>query len=73
MPYPLEKPLEIARRHVVEAEAGVARQRELVAELERQGHDSTQAQAVLHLFEHTLRFMHEDLADRLREAGQPPQ
>ena len=71
MRYPLEKPLEMARRHVAEAEARVARQRELVAELERQGRDATQVQAVLDLFEDTLRLMHEGLADRLKEAGQP--
>lgn len=73
MHYPQETPLEMARRHVIEGEARVASQRERVAELAGQGLDTTQADEILATFEGTLRLMREDLADRLKEAGQPPQ
>jgi hypothetical protein len=38
MTQPVESELEIARRHVREGEARVARQEEIVADLERAGH-----------------------------------
>lgn len=71
MHHPLETSLEKAQRYVVEAETRVERQRELVAELEHEGRDATQARAILHTFEDTLRFMCEDLADLLKRAGLP--
>lgn len=73
MHYPLEMPLEMAQRHVIEAEARVASQRARVAELASEGHDTTQAEAILATFEATLRFMRQDLADRQKQEGQPPQ
>ena len=73
MNYPQETPLEMARRHVIEGEARVASQRARVAELASEGRDTTQAEEILATFETTLRFMRQDLADRLKEAGQPPQ
>ena len=68
-----ETPLELARRRVREAEARVASQRERIAELAREGRDTTQAEAILGSFETTLRFMRQDLADCQKPAGQPPQ
>lgn len=73
MDYPQETLLEMARRHVIEGEARVASQRARVAELAGQGLDTTQAEEILATFKATLRLMREDLADRLKEAGQPPQ
>jgi hypothetical protein len=52
-----------AERHVVEAEKRVARQREIVADLERNGHRATAARGLLAAFERLLA-MH--LADRER-------
>jgi hypothetical protein len=49
--------------HIVEAEKRVARQREIVAELERDGHRATAARGLLAAFERLLA-MH--LADRQR-------
>jgi hypothetical protein len=70
---PKETPLELAQRRVREAQARVAIQREHIAELAREGRDTTQAQAILATFETTLRFMRQDLADCLKAIGQPPQ
>ena len=43
--------LEQAERHVAEGEQHIARQRELIAELERDGHDTTTAIELLRTFE----------------------
>jgi hypothetical protein len=43
--------LEQARRHVAEGELHLARQRALVVQLERGGHDTTQARKLLKQFE----------------------
>jgi hypothetical protein len=53
--------------HIVEAEKRVARQREIVAELERDGHRTTAARSRLAAFERLLS-MH--LADRQRLRGE---
>jgi hypothetical protein len=50
----IEEHLEQARRHVAEGEEHVARQQQIVDELERDGHDTTQAREVLKVFEETL-------------------
>lgn len=50
-------------RHIVEAEKRVARQREIVAELERDGHRTTAARGRLAAFESLLAMY---LADRQR-------
>ena len=50
----METELEMAERHVREGEAHVARQRDLVAELRRDGHDTEQAEQLLTTFEATL-------------------
>jgi hypothetical protein len=50
----LENHLAAAERHLTEAERQVVRQRELVAELERDGHDSGQAIHLLEQFEEVL-------------------
>lgn len=58
--------LELARRHVAQSEACVSRQREIVAELERDGHDSAQARQLLTLFE-DLQRLHVADRDRLEK------
>jgi hypothetical protein len=50
----LERHLAQAERHVSEGKAHVARQREIVAELAKDGHDQRLAQETLHQFETTL-------------------
>ena len=57
-----ETPLEVAQRRVAEAEARVNEQAARVADAARWGHDTTQAKAVLDVFEGTLRILREDLA-----------
>jgi hypothetical protein len=47
--------LEMATRHVREAEAHVTRQREIVNELRRNGEDATDSEALLATFESLLR------------------
>ena len=56
-----------AERHVSEGERHVARQREIVATLERDGHDTVAARATLTQFEE-LQAMH--VADRDRLLGE---
>ena len=46
--------LELARRHVSEGQGQVARQRELVREMARDGHSTAEARKVLQTFEDTL-------------------
>ncbi|HSC19371.1 MAG TPA: hypothetical protein VLC74_10685 [Rhizomicrobium sp.] len=55
--------LRLAETHVAEGEHHVARQRELVAELDRDGHDTSQGRRLLLEFEE-LQAMH--IADRNR-------
>jgi hemerythrin len=62
-----EELLAEADRHVAEGEQHVARQREMVAELERDGHDAKAARELLRQFEQTLA-MH--VADRDRWRGE---
>ncbi|WP_157271622.1 hypothetical protein [Azohydromonas aeria] len=57
-----ESLLATARRRVAEAEVRVREQATRVADAARWGHDTTQAKAVLDVFEGTLRFLREDLA-----------
>ena len=68
MPDPIDRTvwqehLVATEQHIVEAEKRVASQREIVAELERDGHRTTAARGLLAAFE-TLLAMH--LADRQR-------
>ena len=56
----LRKHLDDAHRHIAEGEAHIERQRELIRTLERDGHDTTQAQSLLEQFEYLLRFHRED-------------
>lgn len=58
--------LEQAERHVSEGERHVTRQRELVGELKRDGHDTRQAIELLHQFEQ-LQKLHVADRDRLRK------
>jgi hypothetical protein len=58
-----------ASRHVREGERHIARQREIVCELERGGHDTSKAQALLIQFEE-LQALHVADCDRIaRELG----
>jgi hypothetical protein len=55
-----------AERHIVEAERRIARQREIIAALERNGQRPTAARGLLAAFE-TLLAMHLADRDRLRK------
>jgi hypothetical protein len=61
----LKQHLEQAERHVLKGESCVLRQRELVARLERNGHDTVDAKGLLHQFEELLAVFTQD-RDRLR-------
>lgn len=54
-----------AERHVTQGEQHVSRQRELIAEMEQDGHNTAKAQQLLRLFEELLA-MHIAARDRLR-------
>jgi len=56
--------LEQARRHVADGDKHVARQRKLVAKLDRDGHDSSEARRLLQQFEELQR-LHIGDRDRL--------
>jgi Spy/CpxP family protein refolding chaperone len=62
-----------ARRHVAQGEQHVMRQRELVAEMERDGHDTAQSRALLKQFEELLA-LHVADRDRMERelAGEGP-
>jgi hypothetical protein len=55
-----------AERHVAEGERDIARQREIIAELERDGRDTTLARALLEQFEE-VELLHIEGRDRLRK------
>ena len=57
-----ETTLEMAKRHVEQAERAVEDQRARIARLDQDGHDTTMARAVLETFETTLRVARSDLA-----------
>jgi hypothetical protein len=68
----LKRHLAEAEEHIAVGEKNLARQRELIAKLERDKHDTAQARALLDQFEE-LQSMH--LADReriLRELSESP-
>ena len=62
----IEDHLALAERHVADGERHVARQKRLVYELERDGHDVTQAVTLVSTFEDT-QALHVADRDRLRE------
>jgi hypothetical protein len=62
----LERHLALAERHVAEGQPRVDSQRRLVAELERDGHDITEARRMLTAFEETQQLHVED-RDRIRK------
>jgi hypothetical protein len=67
----IEAHLAQAERTISEGERHQARQRELVARLEEDGHDATQARELLALFEE-MQTLHIAHRDRLRdELAQP--
>ncbi len=57
-----EELVESARRHVVEAEARVRRQKSLVTALAHRGHDTAQAEKLLATLENALDAMREHVA-----------
>jgi hypothetical protein len=63
----LLKYFSMARRHVASGERNIARQRELVARLERDGHNSQEAKRLLALFGELQKF-HIAGRDRLEKA-----
>lgn len=68
----LERHLAQAEEHISLGERHIAQQRELVARLERDGHDSTEASNLLDNFEE-LQAVHIAHRDRLcRELDAPP-
>ena len=60
-----EQHLAIAERHVIASQHHVARQRQIVFELERDGHGATTARALLAEFKTSLKLHVED-RDRLK-------
>jgi hypothetical protein len=56
-----ESVLQLARRHIAEGKRRVAEQEARIAELVRNGRDTTTAQAVLKSFKETLSIMQEHL------------
>jgi hypothetical protein len=54
------------RRHVAEADRHIARQRDVIAQRERDGHDTSAAKKLLDRFEELYR-MHVDGRDRLEK------
>jgi hypothetical protein len=63
----LQEHLAQAERHVVEGEGVIALQRDVVAQLERDGHDSTDAMLLLYQFEE-IQCLHVAHRDQLRKA-----
>ena len=61
----IEEHLAKAENHIALGEWHIARQKEIVAELERDGHDPTEAVKLLSLFESTIA-LHVADRDRLR-------
>lgn len=56
----------IAERHVLQGECHVARQREIIAELEREGHDAAASIKLLQQFQE-MQALHIADRDRLRK------
>ncbi len=67
----LEQRLAMAERHVARGEQIVAEQRERVAAMERDGHDSPQSRKLLAQFE-AIQAMHIADRDRLRTEFESP-
>jgi hypothetical protein len=61
----LEQHLAIAQRHVVQGESIIARQRQILVDLERGGHDTAEARRLLAQFLE-LQALHVADRDRLR-------
>jgi hypothetical protein len=64
--------IEEGKRHLREGEARVARQKELIAELERDGHETAQARDLLASFEATLEAQHHHMNLMMRRFRAPP-
>jgi len=61
----LEEHLAMAERHVAEGEVHLLRQRQLVSDLRRSGHDTTESEKFLAQLE-AMQVMHLEHRDRLR-------
>jgi ribosomal 50S subunit-associated protein YjgA (DUF615 family) len=66
---PLDEELETAKRHVTEGAAHIARQRQLIAELRRDGHDTLarDGETLLETLQASQR-LHEEHLERLTKA-----
>jgi len=64
-----ESPLELAHRHVREAQQRITKQRQRILELQRDGHDTSSAEGLLATFEQTLTLMRNHLAEEERLDG----
>lgn len=66
-----EDPLAQAERHVQEAEESIGRQLELIAELDRDGHErvADKARHLLAIFQKTLDLAHDHLRRERRDRG----
>ena len=62
----IEKHLAQAEQHVAEGERHITRQRQIIAELERDGHNAGSAKELLTIFEGTQAILNAD-RDRLKE------
>jgi len=62
----LAEHLALAERHVAQGEEHLARQRKLIADLERHGHDTKQAHDLLAQFE-SMQALHIGDRDRLKK------
>jgi hypothetical protein len=66
-----ESELDMAERHVREAEAHICRQKEIIDELRRDGHPTEAAENLLRVFEVTLESHRQGLARIKAELGKP--
>jgi hypothetical protein len=57
-----ESKLDMAERHVREAEVHVAHQQDILARLRRDGHPTLDAESLLNVFQETLKTHQDDLA-----------
>lgn len=62
---PARATLKMVEQHICEAESHIARQHQIIAELQRDGCPTVAAESLLEVFQQTL-VSHKDHADRLR-------
>jgi hypothetical protein len=62
--------LDLAERHILEGEHCLLKQRELIARLDRDGHDTNQARLILTTMQVTQSLHYDDRQRILRELGE---